>query len=137
MFQQPYPQNELSSGVYTATLRDESGALVTALDTLEVWLRDVRTNTIINSRDGQSLLNTNGGTFSAGVFTWAMTPKDHVIIGRRTVERHEAVFMATWDFKARSRTWNVEWEVMNFKPLPAVGSAGLAAGTSTASAVAA
>jgi hypothetical protein len=114
----PQPHTELSSGVYTATLRDESGALVTALDSLQVWLRDVASNTIINSRDGQSLLNENGGTFAAGVFTWTMLPEDHPIIGTRTVERHEAVFMATWASGAHAKTWAAQWLVQNFKPIP-------------------
>jgi hypothetical protein len=112
---QPYEQTERSSGVYTATLLDEDGAAVTALDTLVVWLRDVASGTIINSRNGQSLLNANGGTFSAGVLTWEMSPADHAIVGTRTHERHEAEFSAVWDSGAKRKTWKVQWLVTNLR----------------------
>lgn len=114
----PYEQTELSSGVYTATLLDHQGVVVPALDSLVVWLRDVRTGTYINEREGQSLLDANGGTFAAGVLTWAMDPADHMIVGSRSVERHEAVFEATWDGGAKAKTWRVQWLVSNFVPIP-------------------
>lgn len=112
----PYAQTERSSGVYTATLLDESGAAVTVLDSLVVWLRDVATGTIINSRNGQSLYNANGGTFAAGVLTWTMSPADHQILGSRTIERHEATFKAVWD-TTKSKTWQVHFDVTNYVPV--------------------
>ena len=112
----PYSQTEGSSGVYTATLLDESGEAVTALDTLRVWLRDVASGQIINSRNGQSLLNENGGAFSAGVLTWTMSPDDHAIIGSSAIERHEAVFEAVWD-ATKAKTWRVYFDVTNFVPI--------------------
>lgn len=113
---QPYRHTERSSGVYSATLLDETGATVTALDTVRVWLRDVATGQILNSRDGQSLLNANGGTFSAGVLTWQMAPADHAIVGGNALERHEAVFEAVWD-TTKAKTWRVYWDVANFVPI--------------------
>jgi hypothetical protein len=116
---QPYAHTERSSGVYTATLLDEAGNTVTVLDTLEVWLRDIKTGTILNGRDGQSLLNANQGTFTAGTFTWAMVPADHAIVGGdgSQIEIHEAVFRATWDNGAKAKTWHVRWQVTNYPPI--------------------
>lgn len=112
-----YTQTERSSGVYTATLTDENGTAVAALDSLVVWLRDVQTGAFINSRNNQSLLNTNGGTFSAGVFTWQMAPADHQILGAAVRERHQAVFRATWNSGAKARTWDVLFDVVNYQPI--------------------
>lgn len=113
-----YSQTERSSGRYTATLTDETGATVSTLTALVVWLRDVATGTVINSRSNQSLLNTNGGTFAAGVFTWQMDPADHQLVGTSKVqELHEAVFLATWDGGAKARSWAVQWKVQNMVPI--------------------
>ena len=116
---QLYTQTERSSGTYTATLSDENGDAVTALDSLVVWLRDVSSGAYLNSREGQSLLNANGGTFSAGALTWAMEPADHAIVGTGPIERHEAVFRATWDSGTKSKTWSVQWDVTNYAPVTA------------------
>lgn len=113
-----YTQTERSSGVYSVTLSDEAGEAVTSLSTLRVWLRDTASGTYINSREGQSVLNTNGGTFAAGVFTWAMSPADHQIIGTGRTERHEAVFEATWG-SGQARTWRAYFVVTNYVPIPA------------------
>ena len=113
-----YDQNERSSGRYTATLTDETGTAVSALASLVVWLRDVATGTTINSRSNQSLLNANGGTFAAGAFVWQMDPADHAFVGvGKTVEIHEAVFLATWDGGAKARSWSVQWKVKNMAPI--------------------
>lgn len=114
-----YTQTERSSGVYTATLADENGDAVTALDSLVVWLRDLQTGAYLNSRENQSLLNANGGTFSAGTFTWAMSPADHAIVGGDSRERHEAVFRATWDSGTKARTWSILFDVTNYAPVTA------------------
>lgn len=113
-----YAQTERSSGVYSVTLSDEAGDAVTTLTTLRVWLRDTVTDTYINSREAQSILNTNGGTFSAGTLTWAMDPDDHQIVGSGRQEMHEAVFEATWG-SAQARTWRIYFRVTNYVPLPA------------------
>lgn len=113
-----YAQTERSSGVYSVTLSDEDDVLVSSLTTLRVWLRDTLTSTYINSREAQSLLNVNGGTFAAGVFTWAMDPADHQIVGTANQELHEAVFEATWG-SSQARTWRIYFRVTNYVPLPA------------------
>ena len=93
------PVNELTSALYTALLKDETGAVIdgTALDTATLTLYDIATQTVINSRSAQNVKNTNGVTISAlGALAWTMSPADNAIIGASAVEKHIALFTFTW-----------------------------------------
>jgi hypothetical protein len=112
--------NEGTSARYTGTLRDESGAVVPAssLDSLTLTLFDVATETIINARDDQDVLNAHGVTISeAGEIVWTIEPDDNVIVTvRRTLEKHEARFSATWGSTKRSEHV-LQYYVRNLKRL--------------------
>jgi len=101
--------NELSTGVYTATLLDETGAAVAlaSLDSLKLTLLDLATDTVINSRDRQNVLNVNNVVFHAtsGLLTWTIQQEDNVIVTAATTddasEKHLAIFEAVWSTTKR------------------------------------
>lgn len=91
---------EGTSGTFTATLVDETGATVSSADltTATLTLFDEATGTIINSRDGQDVLNAHDVTIStAGALSWAFTADDTLIINdARAEEVHRALWTFTW-----------------------------------------
>lgn len=92
---------ERSSGRVTAVLQDETGAVIpsSSLSTLTLTLYDVATNTILNSRDAQNVLNANNVTVDgSGNLTWTVQPADHAVVSTkpRARERHRGVFDFTW-----------------------------------------
>jgi|SRR6185369_7639767 len=97
--------NERTTGIYTATLEDESGVPIplSSISALELWLYNVKTNVIINGRGvmggaGQDVKNTNNVTIHAtsGLLTWSIQTADNVIVQDfLTSEEHRAVFRAT------------------------------------------
>lgn len=113
--------NELSSGVYTATLTDENGDAVpaSAINSLKLTLKDVDSGTIINSRDRQDVLNTNNVTVHAtsGLLTWTIQPADNAIVSASKadgdIERHLAVFELVFSTTKR-QNHRVELEVISF-----------------------
>jgi hypothetical protein len=70
-----------------------------ALQTLTLSYYDVLTETVINTRDDQDVLNTNNVTVSAsGLVTWHMQPEDTVIVQAwRQHEEHGILLTWTWD----------------------------------------
>lgn len=96
--------NELNPCVISGTLLDQSGTAVAlaSVSSLVCTLYDHRADSIINSRNAQSILNTNGGTLHAtsGAFTLTLSSDDNVIVsstlspGRQ--ETHYALLEATW-----------------------------------------
>lgn len=106
---------ELSSGVYTAQLLDENGDPMpgASLSTLQLTLYVKDTGDVINSRNAQNVLNTNGVTVdSSGNLTWTVQPADHAVTANRKVERHRAVFDFTWS-SGTKRDWHaVEFVVV-------------------------
>ena len=110
--------NEATTGRYAATMYDETGAVIdgTALTTLTLTLYDKRTNSIVNSRNAQSVKNANGVSVdSAGTLTWTIAKEDTVVVGTSQVERHVAVFIGTWDTGTKKFTNEVEFDVINLK----------------------
>jgi hypothetical protein len=108
--------NEETTGRYTATLYDETGAVVdgTAMTTLTLSLYDKKTGATINSRSAQNALNANGVTVtSAGALTWTISTDDTVIVGRQSRERHVALFIGTWSSGTKTFTHPVEMDVVN------------------------
>ena len=96
--------NEGNIALVSGTLTDEAGDAVplSALSTLTLTLYDRASDTIINSRTAQSILNVNGGTFHAtsGAFTLTLGSGDNPIVtsalasGR--TETHYGLIEATW-----------------------------------------
>lgn len=95
--------NEQNPVLFSGTLTKETGLPVPLVDlsTLTLTLYDQVTDAIINSRDDQSILNANGGTFHAtsGAFALTLGPSDNVILGAPATgqaETHIALIEATW-----------------------------------------
>ena len=108
--------NEATTGRYTATLYDETGATIdgSTLTTLTLTLYDVKTGSFINSRNAQDVKNTNGVAITAaGALTWTIAKEDTVIVGRATRERHRALFVGTWESGVKKFTHAVEMDVIN------------------------
>ncbi len=108
--------NEQTTGRYTATMYDETGATIdgTAMTTLTLTLYDKRTGSIINSRNAQNVKNVSGVTVtSAGALTWIISTSDTVMVGRADRERHAALFVGTWDTGTKKFTHQVEMDVIN------------------------
>ena len=71
------------------------------LTSLTARLTDYATGQIINGRDSQSVLNSNGGAIdgTTGKFVWTMAPADNPIVGNVSdgeYETHELLFVWTW-----------------------------------------
>ena len=107
---------------YTATIKDESGAALAAaaLHTLTLTLYDQTSETILNSRNRQDVLNTNNVAIDAsGVLTWTMQPADNAVLdATQKVERHVALFEWTWDSGAKAGKYEVKIDVENLKKVP-------------------
>lgn len=92
--------------VVTCTVKDTSGVVIplSAMTTITFTLSDEATGAIINSRDAQSILNVNGGTYHAtsGLLSLILTPSDNTVRGAKQVERHRALFEFTYDSGAKA-----------------------------------
>lgn len=110
---------EQKSGIYTGTLVDENGVAVNSnvLTSFTLTLYDQATNTIINTRNAQNVLNSNQVTVDInGKVTWVWLPADMTIVNpNRASEIHVALFEAKWlDNASRPRQLNHEvWFTVN------------------------
>jgi hypothetical protein len=109
--------NERSTATYTATLKDSASVVIplASLTTLTLTLKDDATDTVLNSRNAQNVLNTNNVTFHAtsGLLTWSIQSADNAIASTRKDghERHTATFEFTYNSGA-NRDWHeVTWLV--------------------------
>jgi len=109
--------SEGNSYVCTMTLLDEAGDPVAsaALDTITLTLYDRDTREVINTRDGQDVFDTNGGTMHAtsGLFTLLLEPDDlPIVTTRKSIEVHVAHVRFAWtdgtDAKAVSHEFELE-----------------------------
>jgi hypothetical protein len=93
--------NEKVTAKYSAIIQDEDETALSSSDlqTLTLTLYDKSTGTIINSRNDQDVLNTNGVSVDAnGNVVWLMDPDDNAIVTSTSkVEKHVALFKWTWD----------------------------------------
>jgi len=87
---------ERSTWRYQTTIASDTGVLVNPADVLSIklWLRDVSSDTIVNSRTNIEVNNTNGGTVTVGQFVFQFTEADSVILGTTRFERR----LMTLDF---------------------------------------
>ena len=89
---------------------DTRGAAVAkaAILTLTATLFDETTNTLINGRSNQAVIDVNGGTVtSGGVLTLRLGPSDNIIVGGVDVgdtERHVLRVTWTWSDGVQVRT---------------------------------
>jgi len=121
--------NERTTGIYTATLEDESGVPIplSSISALELWLYNLKTGVIINARGtwggpGQDVKNNNNVTIhpTSGLLTWQLQTLDNVIVEDfRTTEEHRAVFRATCLGSYPIVTHQFALMVTNLKPVVA------------------
>lgn len=115
---------ELAGARYSATLKDETGAVVPAasLTALELTLWDVLTGTVVNSRDAQNVLNTNNVTVDGnGGLVWDIQPADNAIVRTTSTpfpERHRAMFYFTWSGGTKKGWHAVDLMVQDSAKLP-------------------
>lgn len=95
--------NEENLALISGTLTDEEGVAVplSALSGLTLTLYDKDLDSIINSRNAQSILNVNGGAFHAttGAFTLTLSAADNAIVTTRDagrLETHYGLVEASW-----------------------------------------
>lgn len=92
--------NEQTTALYQATFSDETGTAIPSgsFVSLELTLYNNSNSGIINSREGQNVLNANNVSVSgSGAVTWTMQPSDNSIIGSSKTEHHTALFEAVYD----------------------------------------
>jgi hypothetical protein len=78
-------------------LLDEAGDAISgaAITAITATLRSLDAGTVINSRDAQSVLNTNGGTVTGGTFRLDLSPADMAAVGTRQRQRRELTLLVT------------------------------------------
>lgn len=95
------PVNEALTPVLTVPLLDEDGAAIpkASLTTLTLTLYYEASGTIINSRDGQDILDANNGAVSStGVVTLTLQPAD---LAAESTARYEwIVALLEWTYNA-------------------------------------
>lgn len=95
-----YPK-EGGSALLQFKLYDATGTQLaeTAILTLTCTLKDVDTDTVINSRDGESILDANGGSVDpSGDVDLVLSPLDNVIVtAGNSLERHAITIEWTWN----------------------------------------
>lgn len=115
---------EGATAVISTTIRDLEGAALGSadLDTLTLTLWDEATQGIINDRDDQDVLNTNGGTLDAdGAFELRLDPDDTVVVNDfLRLEWHEAILTWTWQTGSPAVTYtgkaSIKYRVVNEDP---------------------
>jgi len=118
--------NAGESAVVTATLYDTSGDALNkaAVSTLTLTLVDDGRN-VINSRDEQDVLDTNGGTLATdGTVTMILSPSDTAMVdGESDLERRYLQFAWTWSDGSNTLTGKEDFfvEIKNFQTSSASG----------------
>jgi hypothetical protein len=93
-----FSADEGESAKYATTITDPLG-VAPALSVLTLTLYDKASGDIINSRDGQDVLNTNGVTYNSttGALVWTIAPEDNPIVDDALAhEEHVALFEGTY-----------------------------------------
>jgi len=120
--------NEGNTFTYTATLLDASGAaiLLSSISTITLTQFVAGTGTIVNSRDGQNILNANNVTINAtsGLLTWLGQPGDSAIVGTNRapgiLEQHYAIFKVAYLAGVSTKYLNhpVELNILQLQKIP-------------------
>jgi adhesin HecA-like repeat protein len=86
--------NERATARYTATIKNEAGTAISSssIDAATLTLKDA-SGAVINSRNAQNILNTNGVTISAaGALVWTVASADNAMSSTSGHETHTATF---------------------------------------------
>lgn len=90
-------------GRMTGTLKDAAGVAIAkaSVSSITVTLTDAGSGSVVNSRNGQNVLDANGGTLDAtsGAFAWTITSSDTTLVDANgDSEEHTADFTVTGTF---------------------------------------
>lgn len=91
--------NEKSTAKYTCTLVDTAGAGIASasVSSLKATLKAADSGTVINSRNAQSVLNTNGGTLdSSGNFALVLGENDTALSGTNKLQERRLTLDVTY-----------------------------------------
>ena len=107
---------EQSSSTYRGTLKDDAGTLVPSLDSLTLTLWDEESGNVVNARNGQDILNANGGSFNSGLLTFAVTPPDTTIVdATKEMEFRRMTLTFVWNAGLGQKTHAVRFPVRNLR----------------------
>jgi len=115
---------EDSTAVYEATLTDEDKVQIpkSLMNTLVLTLHDIKSGSIINSRNGQNVFDLNNVTIATdGKITWIIQAVDNIIVATVDLpafEVHKALFELTWNSSTRKFNWTVDISVKNLAKVP-------------------
>ncbi len=100
VYRKAYPIKEKQTGIYSFTMQDEAGNAIPAasLTSLTLTVYSVLSGDIVNSRNGQNVLNANNVTVSSqGVVTWTQQIADVTILNDALAEEtHRCLFVFAW-----------------------------------------
>ena len=101
-----------STPVYSAQIvnEDEQGIPANSISYLRLTLFNPATGEIVNSRDAQNVLNTNGVTVDgSGNLEWSLDPEDLTVAAGVESAEHRARFDFAWDGGTKQ-----DWHVVSF-----------------------
>lgn len=116
-----------NSAIYTATLKDETGAVIPltqvgsctlTLYNIEIAEPATPADNIINSRSDQNVKNVNNVTIhtSSGLLTWSIQPADNPIIDEtKLTELHMARFDFSYGSPTKYGSHQVQLRVENLR----------------------
>lgn len=113
---------ERESARLTGTVLDDQGTAIAAADltALTLTLYDKKTENIVNSRDGQNVLNQNNVTVgSDGALVWTIQVADNVLVNSSDLnETHIALFEWSYSGGGKSGKQEIELVVRSLKKVP-------------------
>jgi hypothetical protein len=77
-----------------ATFTDEDGVAITNLNALKMTIYDVRSHSVINSRDATDIIT----SFSAGTLTLILTPADNAVVNPVAGDSEEHVLLLEYTY---------------------------------------
>ncbi len=117
-----FSARENSIAKYTGQLVDENsvGISSTGLTAFTLTLYNIADGAIINTRDGQDVLNDNNVTVgTTGLVTWTIQQVDNPIVDTsKEYETHVALWQWEWDGGAKGSNLETELVVQNLTKIP-------------------
>jgi hypothetical protein len=116
------PIDERTTPVYTATIKDADGVPIplNQITSLTMTLFDNATGSIINARDDQDILNTNGVVVeeTSGKLIWNMSEQD-TAIGNDASFYESRIGQFVWTYGSGKRgTHEILFTIRNLEKIP-------------------
>lgn len=115
--------NEGVSATLTGVFKSDTGSLIGSgqMSTLSATLYDKVSGSIINSRNKQNILNTNGGTLDgSGNFAFEFLPADNAILTASIAGAEHHVLLLEWTYQGGAKAGKQEFQmaVRNLSKVP-------------------